>query len=248
MNKQKGFSQIVVIIVFVLALGLAGWYFLTNKNKPLNTVYINPPTASVDTNTGATSTTPQQPSQTTHTNNNASNTPDTTIVSAPPEYRVYADIRAGFSSRLSINGFAGEISDLQYSTHYKGVTPQLVHVYNAFTTSNIKAWIVVWQEENSDTCLKDLSTSSSIQPRKNNNDLTVSQRNWGDAAMGQYEDLRIYAISNGKKKYCVVGQTHGTRPNNLEGTAYDDQEKLNTAALADFDKATKIFVDNFKIL
>ncbi len=220
-NSQKGSLQTVLLIIVALAIGLIGGYFLSSKSAVVE------------------------------------NTPDTTqAVSTTTSgtvlagYQNYANPTVGFSTLISNKGKVGDVkSDTLNWSFYEGVNPQFVYIYGPDPKTNIKSRIVVWQEERG-ACLPKLVTDEPnfVEPRQNKANLTILQRSWSDAAMGQYEDLAIYSIANGKKQYCVVGQMHGSRPYNLEGQAYEDQEKINAAAKTEFMNVVKVFVDNFKFL
>ncbi|MEN9604320.1 MAG: hypothetical protein RJB39_5 [Candidatus Parcubacteria bacterium] len=219
MNTKKGSTEIALLIIIVLAIGLAGGYFLSKNDKV--TEYT---------------------------------TDTTTIVSAttaPAGYQNYSNQTVGFSTIISNKGRVGDMkTDTVNWSFYESENPQFVYVYGPDAKTNIKSRIVVWQEENG-ACLPKLIVENRpnvIEPRQNKANLTILQRNWGDAAMGQYEDLSIYSVSNGKKQYCIVGQVHGSWPYNLEGKAYEDQEKVNASAIIEFTNVLQVFVDDFKFI
>lgn len=249
-TSQKGSLQLVLLIIIVLAIGLAGGYFLSNKDKVVEDTSLLPQSISTPTNTTDVTPVLSYPAKPVVTAPTPVAPAPTPMTSAPAVYKQYTNQTIGFSTLISNKGKVGDAktNTLNWS-FYEGENPQFVYVYGPDPKTNIKTWIVVWQEERG-TCLSKLVNDEPnfIEPRQNKANLTIMRRNWNDAATGQYEDLNIYSISNSKKKYCVVGQIHGSRPYDLEDKAYEDQEKVNTAAVAEFMKVLNVFVDNFKFI
>lgn len=247
MNTKKGFLRIVGMIVIVLIVCLAGWYFMENQDAGVD---IDNSTDSQDIQgsgnyTNSSNTKTDQAPVVAHLAPN--NTVNTSVLAG---YNLYTNSTIGFSTLVSEKGHMGNLSTKTVEFVFNGKNPQslYVYIYGLGQDTDIRSNIFVWQEEQG-VCLPDyVTTRDSSEVMHSTAGYAYTKRMFGDAAMGQYTDMFIYSIANGKKQYCVVGKIDGHRPYNLEGQVYDDREQINAKARAEFANILEVFVNNFKFI
>jgi hypothetical protein len=228
---QRGFLPLLGIIVVAITLVVGGYYWEKSSERaesiPQVTQIQNVPSAPANSESSV---------------NAKQITANQNLKSATYAY-VYQGPSSGFSAQSTRDGewvVPRSVDMSQYKIG--GLTPLLAWVYGTNPKTNVTAYFIVGAAP-TQSCL---SGPDSIT--KNQNNLNIVSKNSSDAAMGHYENTYARSISNGENDYCIVGLVKGTRPYDLEGNAYDDQEKINSNAIKAFEADLKLFVDTFKIL